>query len=73
MIALNYFLKTIKDLGSLKLLEKFLSTYYKLKTQIHLSLLFVLYDLRILDSHLSDTSFDKKYEEPKKNLTFFLG
>jgi hypothetical protein len=61
--------KTIKGLGSLKTLEKFLIEILKIKDVPNLiSPLYVLNDLRQLQGHLTDSSFDEKYNFCKQRL-----
>ena len=59
----------IKSLGSIKLLERFLSEILRMEDSSSLvSPLFVLYDLRGLDSHFKSSSFDQKYGDCKRRL-----
>lgn len=61
--------KEIKGLGGLKLLERFLSAILRMDDAPSLvSPLFVLNDLRGLDSHLKSSSFDQIYEDCKRRL-----
>lgn len=59
----------LKDLGSLKLFEKFMEHVLKIQNfKIVISPLYVLNDLRQLQSHLAIDSFDKKYNSCKERL-----
>jgi hypothetical protein len=61
--------KDIKGWRSLKLLESFLYKVLKFKDASELVCpLFVLYDLRVLGSHLQSSSFDHKYDSCKTRL-----
>ena len=61
--------KTYKDLGSNKLLQFFLEHALHSKSADKLmGPLFVLYDLRLLHGHLSEGSFDGKYQSCKERL-----
>ncbi len=59
----------LKKLGSLKTLERFLSSFHKAEniSQI-MSPLYVLSDLRQLQGHFSDSSFDERYNFCKQRL-----
>jgi len=59
----------LKNKGSLKLLELFFKHKLNISYSDNLiSPLFVLYDLRLLASHLTDDSFNEKYDFCKKRL-----
>lgn len=62
--------KELKNLGSLKLLNKFFTFILKIENSDKLiSPLFVLYDLRILDSHLSSLEgFEEDYNSCKERI-----
>lgn len=61
--------KGLKELGSLKLMESFITNILKIPdANSIISPLYVLNDLRQLHSHMSDTSFDKRYESCKQRL-----
>ena len=64
----------LKGLGSLKLLEIFISSVLNFSDGGEIICpLFVLYDLRKLDGHLhSDTTFNEEYEKCKLRLTQLL-
>ena len=63
--------KEIRDLGGLKLFEKFLGAVLKMDDASSLaSPLFVLYDLRGMDSHLKSSTFDEKYNSCKMRLNY---
>ena len=62
--------KDLKGLGSLKLLSLFLEKVLKYDNTYDLmSPLFVLYDLRILGSHLSSENFDSEYKDCQSRLS----
>ena len=59
----------IKNLGGLKLLEAFLKQVLAIEDASELVCpLFVLYDLRILGSHLKNSTFNENYNSCKKRL-----
>ena len=68
-ILINARKKDLSKLGSLKTLEKFLEELCKIENiKELLSPFYVLYDLRILQGHLSDNSFEEKYNFCKERL-----
>lgn len=61
--------KDLKGLGSLKLLERFISVVLQIPDERSLiTPLYVLYDLRLLQGHLVIESFNSKYDSCKQRL-----
>ena len=61
--------KKIKSLGSIKTLENFISDILKIENSSELiSPIYVLSDLRQLQGHFSDSSFDEKFKFCKDRL-----
>lgn len=61
--------KDLKNLGSLKVFERFISAVLQLPDERSIMTpLYVLYDLRVLQGHLAIDSFDENYESCKKRL-----
>lgn len=65
----GYTEKDLKGLKSIKLFERFVKVVFKRDNVDELIMpLYVLYDLRLLHGHLSDKSFNTKYNFCKKRL-----
>ena len=59
----------LKNLGSLKLFEKFVEKFLDCNDSHNLMTpFFVLYDLRILNDHLMETNFEVEYNDCKKRI-----